>query len=208
MHSHQAQGKRVSAIENERQSMQTIKKHLELSGAFLGSVTEIWRWQQTDLRLEISYYATDALPDLSFVTSVRGIVIHGQNVLVLINEDGIQHIIPGGRVELGETLMDTLTLELLKETGWSFTQPELLGVIHYQHQTPRPEKYSYSYPEFLQVVYTVHAEKHVATTQRMGDYEQEARFISFDEAMTLPIANGQLEYLRKIQQQSSARDIR
>ncbi len=176
-----------------------LRASLDTNGAFLVSEAQIWTWNQIETHLEISYYTINELPELSQVTSVRGIMLRQHEVLAVKNSDGIQHIIPGGRIEQGENLLDTLNREILEETGWTITQPLLFGAIHYRHLTPCPEGYPYVYPEFLQIVYIVQAATYNAERKQTNDYEQDSRFIPVVEAIKLPIAKGQKAYLRELQ---------
>ena len=167
-----------------------LRASLDTYGTFLVAETEIWTWSQIETHLEISYYTMNKLPELSQVTSVRGIVLRQHEVLAVKNSDGIQHILPGGRIEQGENLLDTLNREIIEETGWTITQPHLFGAIHYHHLTLCPEGYPYVYPEFLQIVYIVHAATYNAERKQADDYEQDARFLPVGEAIKLPIAKG------------------
>src|ERR1700694_544288 len=103
-----------------------LRDALEADGSHLLSETVRWHWQQIETPLEIAYYAARRLPDLAVVTSVRGIVQRGDAILVVKNAEGIQHVIPGGRIETGEALLDTLIREIGEETGWVVASPQLL----------------------------------------------------------------------------------
>jgi ADP-ribose pyrophosphatase YjhB (NUDIX family) len=87
---------------------------------------------------------------VSYVTSVRSIVLREQAVLVVQDRER-QHILPGGRIESGEAFTQASERELLEETGWTVNQIRYLGFKHFHHLTPKPEGYAYPYPDFLQV---------------------------------------------------------
>ena len=70
-------------------------------------------------------------------TGPRGLVFHGDAVLIWREADGI-HLLPGGRRENGETLEATLRRELLEETGWQVCRASMLGFMHYHHLGPEP----------------------------------------------------------------------
>src|SRR5215510_12129193 len=127
--------------------------------AFLGGLvpaaTETDQWGE--LAFQVSGYLTETPPPLDYVTSVRAIVRQGENALVITSPDR-EHILPGGRREPGESLIETLRREALEEAGWSLRSLRLLGFKHFHHLTPKPDGYVYPYPDFLQVVYTAIAE--------------------------------------------------
>src|SRR6186997_853861 len=88
--------------------------------AFLASYTPsieqrvIWG----DMHFEVKSYLCADLPPLAFITSIRSVLFHNEQVLV-VRDPTSHHILPGGRVETGESLTDTLRRELLEETGWA-----------------------------------------------------------------------------------------
>src|SRR6185436_7871185 len=110
---------------------------MSLLAAFLAkyapSTQEIVHWD--DLRLRVTSYLTTEMPPLAFVTSVRAVVLNGTSVMLVHAPDGT-HILPGGRREEGEALIDTLMREVLEETGWTIDQLQMLGIKHYHHLTP------------------------------------------------------------------------
>ncbi|MBS0470507.1 MAG: NUDIX hydrolase [Proteobacteria bacterium] len=93
------------------------------------------------------------------VMSARGVVFKNSRVMVVSSNDGrggiLHHIIPGGRVEKGETLLATVRREVGEETGWRIARPRPLAVLHYRHLVPRPRGYAYPYPDFLQPIFLV-----------------------------------------------------
>src|SRR4051812_32517131 len=90
------------------------------------------------LRLRVRTYLTSTLPPLDLVSSVRALVRQSDQILVVRDPVSV-HILPGGRRESGETLMQTLEREVLEETGWSIREPRLIGLAHFQHLTPKHE---------------------------------------------------------------------
>ena len=134
-------------------TVQSLRDMYQADWQELASEQATWHWEGNDLRIGITYYLTQKLPEFQYITSVRGVLLCGAEVLLLTNKDGIQHIVPGGRLDNDETLMEGLAREMLEETGYTFTEPQLIAVIHHQHLTSKPEGYPYSSSEFLQIVY-------------------------------------------------------
>jgi len=154
---------------------------------------EIVHWD--DLRLRVTSYVCDETPPLAFVTSVRALVLNDTSVILVHAPDGT-HILPGGRREPDEALLDTLTREVLEETGWTIGQLQLLGVKHYHHLTPKPPGYRYPYPDFLQLVYRAWAQHYLPDAREIDGYEIETKFISIAEALRLPLAPSDHMWLR------------
>lgn len=114
-------------------------------------VEESVNW--TDMPLRVTSFLTIELPPLQYVTSVRALVTDHQNAVVL--HDGEKYrVLPGGRVEPGESLDEALHREVLEETGYIICTPRVLGFMHFHHLDPKPTGYKYPYPDFLQVVFT------------------------------------------------------
>ncbi len=136
------------------------------------------------LPLRIRSYAVAEVPPLESISSVRCVVLSGESVLAMDNPDGWA-LLPGGRREADETLLETLHRELLEESGWTISDPVLLGFIHYQHLGPKPVDYRYPYPVFTQVVYTARAVTEYPDKRMDDPFEQPAHFIRVSEARTL-----------------------
>jgi 8-oxo-dGTP pyrophosphatase MutT (NUDIX family) len=172
---------------------------MSLLAAFLAKYTpstaEMVHWD--DLRLRVTSYLTTETPPLHFVTSVRAIVLNGSSVILVHAPDGT-HILPGGRREEGEALIDTLMREVLEETGWTIDQLQVLGFKHYHHLTPMPLDYPYPYPDFVQVVYRAYAQQHLPEARELDGYEIETKFIAAAEALRLPLMPSDHMWLRVV----------
>ena len=114
----------------------------------------------SQMRLRMTAYLTDATPPLRYVTSARAIVMHGDQVLVVEDQDGTRHVIPGGRLEASELPEAALHREIAEETGWQVEGVRQLGLLHFRHLTPKPPDYRYPYPSFIQVIYRAEAIRH------------------------------------------------
>lgn len=125
--------------------------------------------------LRVRSYLTQAPPPVEFVTSVRCVVMHDDTVLVVHDPDEI-HIIPGGRRNPGETLVQTALREVREETGWTVTGLRQLGVKHFQHLSPKAANHAYPFPNFLQLIYLAEALCYDAAAIEDDGYELSAEF--------------------------------
>jgi 8-oxo-dGTP pyrophosphatase MutT (NUDIX family) len=113
------------------------------------------------LKMRVHSYATSVLPPLELISSVRCIVLRGEDeVLVLRDPQGFDYLAPGGQREPGETLEQTLRREVLEETGWEVGGISLIGCYHFHILVPVPADYPYAHPDFFQPVYVAQAIAH------------------------------------------------
>ena len=117
---------------------------------------EVWG----QLRLALSVYLTERPPPSDLVSSVRAVVLKGDCVVTVRTHGGATAILPGGRVEKGESFSDALRRELIEETRWTIRDPKQVGLMHFHHLTPKPDSYRYPYPDFLWLVYAAEALEH------------------------------------------------
>lgn len=140
-----------------------------------------------DLRLRHRLYLSDQPPPEDLVTSVRAVVFKRSNVVV-VDEDfrGVpaSHIMPGGRIEAGETIAQSLTREVLEECGWTLASARLFAFIHFHHLTPRPDGYTYPYPDFLHLLFVGEAGAYRrSAVKRAGEIETGSRLTPIRRAM-------------------------
>ena len=81
---------------------------------------------------------------------------------MVVRDPGGDHVVPGGRREPGETLMQTLAREIAEETGWRFSSARAFAALHFRHLTPAPDGHPYPYPDFFQPLFVLEA----------GDYDR------------------------------------
>lgn len=144
-------------------------------------------WGENRLRLKLHRW-TDYPARL--VVSVRGVIFRGSKVVVVSAQtpnDGImRHVMPGGRVERGETLLQALRREAGEETGWRIVRPRPLAVLHYRHLTPKPKGHLFAYPDFVQPIFLVDAARYDRRLlRREGEIETGSRLMSFRKAAAI-----------------------
>lgn len=159
---------------------------------------ETTAWYDGTLPLRVRSYLIDVLPPLELVTSVRAVVLRGDQVLVARDPD-MTHILPGGRREANETIEQTLRREVLEETGWTITTPQLIGVAHFTIFAPKPPDYVYPYPDFLHLIYATTADTFDPSARETDGYELEVSFHPIAEIDAFPIGETQRVFLRAAQ---------
>ncbi len=149
--------------------------------------TAVWG----DLSLEITFYLADKMPPLPLVTSVRAIVLQGDQVVVVRESEDSYHIFPGGQREENESVMQTLARELMEETGWSIKNPIYFGFAHFRHLSPKMPGYPFPYPDFFQLCYAAETDQHYPDKQVIENYVLESFLTSIPQAKQLNIQKSQ-----------------
>jgi len=115
---------------------------------------------------------------------------------VLVVRDPVRkHILPGGRREVSESLLQTLEREVAEETGWTLTLVMLLGFKHFHHLSPKPADYPFPYPDFLQAIYAARPETYDPAARERNGYELEAQFRPIVEVQHMRLTQGEQVYL-------------
>lgn len=140
------------------------------------------RWG--DIRLAFSLHLTPETPPAELITSVRSVAFRRGAVVVVDDSVGGSHVMPGGRMEPGETIAQTLEREVLEECGWTVTDVRPLAFGHFHHLSPKPDGYRYPYPDFLHLVFMGEAgEYRRDALKRAGEVETGSRVTSIRRAM-------------------------
>jgi 8-oxo-dGTP pyrophosphatase MutT (NUDIX family) len=159
---------------------------------------ETTAWYEGTLPLRVRSYLTNTLPPLDLVTSVRAVVLRGDQVLVVRDPD-MTHVLPGGKREAGETIEQTLRREVGEETGWTISAPRLIGVAQFTHLAPQPPDDACPYPDFLHLIYTATADTFDPMAKEMDGYELDAAFHPIAGIHAFPIGEAQRVFLEAAQ---------
>ena len=149
-------------------------------------------WTTGTMRLEC--YLTDRPPPRRYVTSARAIVTDGDRVLVVYDPTG-RHIMPGGRLEPGETPEDALRREMMEETGCSLASYRPIGILHYTHTEAVPEGWIFPHPDFLQIVYAGSLGEYHPELREEDEFVLGSEFMPIAEARRMPLNAGQQVFL-------------
>lgn len=153
------------------------------------------KWGKGTIELRLVDYLSPELPPDELITSVRAVLLRGDKVLVVQDQHNKQHILPGGRRDPGETVLQTLQREIGEETGWRIDNVRLLGFRHYHHLTPEPQDYSYIYPDFCQAVYVAQTAQYAPEAKIFDEYVLDTYFVPIADAQAIELTPGEQQYL-------------
>lgn len=168
--------------------------------------TNVNTWREGEIKLDISAYITRDEPPSSLVSSVRAIVFRGADVLLMSNRDGM-HILPGGRIEHGETQMETLRREIEEEAGIEIAEIERIGFIHLRHRTPKPPDYPYPYPDFFWPIFIARYIRDTTAKYVPDEYELSSEFIPVKRLRCMELSPCELAFLQAITDGEIVRDV-
>ena len=135
--------------------------------------------------LVLSCFLTEKQPPLELIVSARAILAGPRGTVFVFDENG-PHVLPGGRREGAESLLDALVREIGGEVGCSIVgDPEPLGFFELRNEGPRPEGHTYPYPRNYHVVFSAMAGP--VTRPPVDPNVHDGRFVSRDEALALDI---------------------
>jgi 8-oxo-dGTP pyrophosphatase MutT (NUDIX family) len=162
--------------------MQASNKKLE---SFLARHPSFGGWtdEWLGVPLEFRVHLSKELPDRTFVGSVRGVVLRGEEVLLVHSSVPILSV--GGRCETNETLEQTLVREVAEETGWLVSILGVIGFIHCRHLDEQRPDWGRPAPDFIDPMFAVVAETFDAALKNPDELECE--FVSIQKVKHLGV---------------------
>jgi 8-oxo-dGTP pyrophosphatase MutT (NUDIX family) len=135
--------------------------------------------------LLLSCYLTKEQPPLELIVSARA-VLAGPDGTVFAFDDNGAHVLPGGRRDGAEPVLEALAREIGEEVGCSIVgDPRPLGFIELRVEGPRPEGHQYPYPQSFHVVLSASAGP--VTRPPVDPNVHDGRFVSREHALLLDI---------------------
>ena len=122
---------------------------------------------------EITLIKSTELPAIELVTAVLTLCFSG-NRLLMIKHDERGWDIPGGHIEPGETLEETLRREVLEEAGATLSELKCFAHFKTHLNGAKPLAYQYPYPTAYMVCYL---SKLGSLTEFKGEFETSDRIL-------------------------------
>lgn len=118
------------------------------------------------------------LAPLDSITSVH-VFCFREGELLLVRHPTRGWDIPGGHIEIGESVIEALERELLEEAGVTASNPDLIGYLEVNVPGMKPENYRYPFPNSYLPFFIAEAEE---ILEFKGEFEtRERRFFTSDE---------------------------
>ena len=166
-----------------------LEKYLSTSEK-LGSIDVMWG--EGTMPVKIATYLSDTMAPERYISSARSIVFKDNSVLVISQENGHQYIVPGGRLEPGESPLEALHREILEETGWTVNDIKHIGFMHFHHLGEKPADYRYPFPDFIWPIFFSEAVECKPEMKIYDEWVHDSRFRDIIEVKQLPLDKHEL----------------
>ena len=160
------------------------------TGTKLGSIDVMWG--EGTMPVKITTYLSDAMAPEQYISSARSIVVKDNSVLVVSQENGHHYILPGGRLEPGESPLDALHREILEETGWTISDLKHIGFMHLHYLFSKPDGFKYPYPDSIWSIFISEALEYKSEMIIPDDWVDDSEFRDIIEVKQLPLDKGEL----------------
>lgn len=171
-----------------------LEKYLDASTE-LDSIDVIWG--EGTLPVKITAYLSDTVAPESYISSARSIVFKDNSVLVVSQENGNQYILPGGRLEPGESPLEALHREILEETGWTIKDIKHIGFMHLHYLGSKPDGFRYPYPDSIWSIFSSEAVDYIPEMKIYDEWVHDSQFRDIIDVQKLPIDKGDIFLLNQ-----------
>lgn len=114
-----------------------------------------WKDEWFGVPLEAQVYLSKRLPSQALVSTARGVVLRGDDVVLVCSSPPILAI--GGRLEPGESLEEALIREISEESGWCVRSYGMIGFVHVRHLDGQRPDWGRPAPDWIEVIYSTEA---------------------------------------------------
>ncbi len=149
-------------------------------------------WGKGTMPVKINTYLSDTMAPEKYISSARSIVFRENFVLVVSQENGQQYILPGGRLEPGESPLEALHREILEETGWTISNLKHIGFMHLHYLFSKPDGFKYPYPDSVWSIFISEAVEYKSEMKIPDEWVFDSEFHDNIEVQKLPIDKGEL----------------
>lgn len=156
----------------------------------LGSIDVMWG--EGTMPVKITTYLSDTMAPERYISSARSIVFKENSVLVVSQENGHQYILPGGRLEQGESPLEALHREILEETGWTIGNIKHTGFMHLHYPGSKPDGFKYPFPDSIWSIFMSEAMEYKPEMKIYDKWVSGSEFRDIIEVKQLPLDKGEL----------------
>lgn len=128
-----------------------LPRHLSTGGTRIGGWSDEW----LGVPLESGVYLSKQLPPQALISTARGVVLKGDDVILVCSTPPI--LVVGGRIEAGETLEEALIREVAEECGWQVRPYGVIGFVHVRHLDGQRPDWGRPAPDWMEVIYSTEA---------------------------------------------------
>ena len=118
------------------------------------------------------------------LTSARAVVFKGSRVVVVDEIHGERHIEPGGGIEAGETVEQTVRREVAEESGWTVGELRPLGFHFLEPLTPSPPLSTRRWGAMVHAIFVTEGFSYSRAARDMNQIETGSRLTSIRRAVS------------------------
>ncbi|HWF76409.1 MAG TPA: NUDIX domain-containing protein [Caulobacteraceae bacterium] len=138
-------------------------------------------WPRARLRARTFVDDFDYPPEL--LTSARAVVFKGSRVVVVREIHGENHIEPGGGIEPGETIEQTVRREVAEECGWTIDALKPLGFHYLEPLTGEPPMANRRWGPMVHAIFVAEGLSFSRAARDMTQIEVGSRLTSIRRAL-------------------------